>query len=490
MSVPLKMQNITKCFSGIIANYQVNLEIEKGEIHAIVGENGAGKTTLMNILYGLYRPDSGEIFLDNKKVNIKNPRIAIALGIGMVHQHFMLIPPLTCAENIILGKEPAKNFKLDYKKALKIVEELSLKYGLKIEPKTKIEDLSVGMEQRVEILKLIYRGAEILIFDEPTAVLTPQETEELFLIFKELTKQGRTIIFITHKLNEVMTASDRITVMRRGKVAALLKTKDTNKEEIAKMMVGREVILNLEKKTTPITDIVLEVKNLKALNDRHLPALNDVSFSVRKGEIVGIAGIAGNGQSELAEVLTNLRKIQSGEILIKGKNLAHIPEDRLKRGLILNYTLAENLILGYHRQKQFSSVCKLNFKNINDFAENLIKDFDIRPQNKDFKANWLSGGNQQKIIIAREFSFEPDLLIVAQPTRGVDIGAIEFIHRKLLEKKEQGKAILLISLELDEIMTLADRILVFYEGKIIGEVNPREIEEHKLGLMMAGVVNA
>ncbi|MDD5014266.1 MAG: ABC transporter ATP-binding protein, partial [Atribacterota bacterium] len=433
--IALEMKNITKRFPLVVANDKVSFTVYKGEIHALVGENGAGKSTLMSILYGLYQADSGQIFINGKKVSITNPNVAINLKIGMVHQHFMLVPPLTVAENIILGMEPKKNnIFIDMENAIKKIEKLSKSMGFKIDPQAKIENISVGIQQRVEIVKVLYRGAEILIMDEPTAVLTPQEVEELFEILRSLKKQGKTIIFITHKLNEVKDLSDRVTVMRRGKVVGVKNTKDTNQEEIASMMVGREVIFEIEKKPLKLGKTALKVENLNALNKKGLPAIKNISFEIKEGEILGFAGVEGNGQTELAEVITGLRPASSGKIFlydqditndsprsIRKEKIAHIPEDRRQRGIISNYTVAENLILGSQYRAPFNQGLTLNFTAINKHANDLIKDFDIRPSDKDNLLKSLSGGNQQKVIVARELDCEPKLLIAAQPTRGLDV---------------------------------------------------------------------
>ncbi|HEA47284.1 MAG TPA: ABC transporter ATP-binding protein, partial [bacterium] len=486
--VAIEMRGITKRFPRVVANDNVDFKVYKSEIHALVGENGAGKSTLMKVLYGLYQKDRGQIFIRGKEIDVSSPSVAIEQGIGMVHQHFMLIPPLTVAENVVLGQEPRKGKIFnDRKKAIKEVGQLSERYGLKVDPKAKVQDLSVGLEQRVEIIKVLYRGAEILILDEPTAVLTPQEVEELFHIMKSLKEEGKTIVFITHKLKEVMEISDRVTVMRDGKTVGVVETKKTTKEGLARMMVGREVLLKVEKKPPQMGRIVLEVKDLEAVNDRGLSALKGVSFKIRAGEILGIAGVEGNGQTELVEVLTGLRRAMKGRITFWNRDItnasprkileskiAHIPEDRHKRGLILDYSVENNLILGSHYRPPMTKGLRLNFKKISENALELIKKFDIRPANKEIPVSSLSGGNQQKAIVARELSRQPQLLIASQPTRGVDIGAIEFIHRKILEERDKGKAVLLVSAELSEVMSLSDRILVVYEGKIVGEVDPRK----------------
>lgn len=500
MTTVIEMKRITKTFPGVVANEAVDLEIRQGEIHALLGENGAGKTTLMNILYGLYEPDEGEIWLKGKKVHIPNPNVAISLGIGMVHQHFMLVPPFTVAENIILGSETRRmGVFLDQKKAIEEVAKLSERYGLKVDPTAKVESISVGQQQRVEILKALYRGAEVLILDEPTAVLTPQEVLELAAIMRRLVEQGRTIIFITHKLKEVMRVSDRVTVIRRGKVVSTLNTKDTNEEQLATMMVGREVMLRVEKGASRPGLPVLQVTELKALNNRRLPALKGVSFDVRAGEIVGIAGVDGNGQTELVESLTGLRRATGGKVAISGKDMTnrppgemiqngigHIPEDRQKRGLILPFSVAENMILGNHSASPYARRWAMNYASVTDLARKLIDQFDIRTPDEQTLAAKLSGGNQQKVIVAREIDREPKVLIAAQPTRGLDVGAIEFIHRRIIQERDRGKAVLLVSLELDEILALSDRILVIFEGQIVAEMQVGEATEERLGLLMAG----
>jgi ABC-type uncharacterized transport system ATPase subunit len=493
------MRGITKRFPGIVANDNVNLVVKKGEIHALLGENGAGKSTLMNILFGLYQPDEGQIFINGQEVQISNPNVANELGIGMVHQHFMLVEPFTVTENIILGNEPRSGLKIDIDKAAKQVVELSQRYGLKVDPHAKIEDISVGMQQRVEILKTLYRGADILIFDEPTAVLTPQEIHELIEIMRNLVKEGKTIILITHKLKEIMAACDRVTIIRRGKVIDSLAVADTNPDELAAKMVGREVTFRVEKKPSEPKDVILSVENVTTMGNRGVHALNGISFEVRAGEILGIAGVEGNGQTELIEVLTGLRKVQEGTIRLNGKEitnqsprvisesgLSHIPEDRHKRGLVLDFSMSENMVLETYFHPEFNQNGFLNYEAIDKHAERLIKEFDVRTPSIHTPARALSGGNQQKAIIAREVDKNPDLLIAAQPTRGLDVGAIEFIHKRLIEQRDKGKAVLLISLELDEIMNVSDRIAVIYEGKIVGIVDPKETNEQELGLMMSG----
>lgn len=509
MPLAVEMRDIYKAWPGVVANDNVNLSVRKGEIHALVGENGAGKSTLMNILYGLIHPNHGEIFINGQLVHISGPRDAIHLGIGMVHQHFMLIPPLTVAENIVLGHEPGSLTTVyELKKAREAVLNLSKQYGLPIDPDARVETLSVGLQQRVEILKVLYRAADILIMDEPTGVLTPQETFELFGVLRGLVRQGKTIIFITHKLREILEISDRITVLRRGKNVGELITSQTNQAEIARMMVGREVLLRVNKTPAHPGPVALHVENVYAQSDLGLEVLHGVSFDVRTGEILGIAGVEGNGQTELVEVLTGMRKITGGKITIteiksgqpvKTRDLtsmnareerrvgvAHIPEDRRGSGLVLTDSIEDNMILGRQRWPQFSwRSFILLLKNITNWAKRLIREFDVRTPSAAAAARALSGGNQQKVIIAREVSSNPQVLIASQPTRGVDIGAIEFIHRRLIEERDAGKAVLLVSAELDEIRSLSDRIAVMYEGKIVNIVSPDATEE-QLGLLMTG----
>lgn len=499
MSAVIEMKGISKSFPGIKANDNISISLEKGEILVLLGENGAGKSTLMNILYGLYHPDEGQIFINGKPVKINNPNVAIANGIGMVHQHFMLVQPFTVAENIILGSEPRKGLMIDMEKAIKDVMEISEKYELKVDPHSKIQDISVGMQQRVEILKTLYRGAEILILDEPTAVLTPQEIEELGVIVRNLVAEGKSVILITHKLKEVMHMSDRVTIIRRGKVVDTLNTKETDIDDLAEKMVGRKVNLTVDKPENTVGDVILSVKDLKAKDSRGLNAVKGVSFDVKAGEILGIAGVDGNGQSELIQAITGLRKTESGEVTLAGNGITHfkpkdvtatgvghIPEDRHKRGLILNFSLAENAILGSHRDKRFRSAFGLNYPKIREYARKIIKEFDVRTPNENVEARALSGGNQQKLILAREIDRDPALCIAAQPTRGLDVGAIEFVHKRLVDLRQSGKAVLLVSLELDEIMGLSDRIAVMYDGQIVGMMDAEDATEKKLGIMMAG----
>lgn len=495
----LRLENITKVFPGVLANDKISINLLEGEIHAILGENGAGKTTLMNILYGLYKADEGKIFLNGKITEINSPKDAINKGIGMVHQHFMLIPQLTIMENIILGKETAKGGILNMNSAEEVVKQYSKKLGLRVNPKAKIMDTSVGMQQRVEILKALYHGANILILDEPTAVLTPQEVVELFKVIKSLTAEGMSIFFITHKLEEVIAISDRVTVVRDGRVVNTRNTKNTNKVELARMMVGRDVVLTVTKDKVEKGDVVLNIKNLEALDYRNLTAIKGVNIQVREGEIVGIAGVDGNGQAELEEVLSGLRKAHKGNIYFKDKDIthistrdrlrmgiSHISQDRLGRGLIVDFNITENIILGDHNQKPYANGLILNSASIVNETEKLISEFDIRTPSPFLPVHSLSGGNQQKLIVAREFNREPDLLIVNQPTRGLDVGAIEFVHNQLLRLRREKKAILLISLELEEIMSLSDRILVIYEGEIIKEFKSSEATKELVGYYMMG----
>ncbi|MFJ8266436.1 ABC transporter ATP-binding protein [Peribacillus asahii] len=499
MEYVIEMLNIRKEFPGIVANDNVTLQLKKGEIHALLGENGAGKSTLMNVLFGLYQPEQGEIRVKGKPVHITSPNVANDLGIGMVHQHFMLVDPFTVTENIILGKEPAKAGKINLKDASQKVRELSEQYHLSVDPDAKIIDISVGMQQRVEILKTLYRGADILIFDEPTAVLTPQEIKELITIMKALIKEGKSIILITHKLKEIMEVCNRVTVIRKGKGIDTLNVRDTNPNELASLMVGRDVVFKTEKIEAKPTDVVLEVKNLEVKDSRGVSAVNNLSLSVRAGEIIGIAGVDGNGQSELIEALTGLRKTSVGTIKLNGKEIqnrrprkvteagvGHIPEDRHKHGLVLDYSIGENIVLQTYYQEPYSKKGVLNSKEIFRKARKIIQEYDVRTPSEYTPARALSGGNQQKAIIGREVDRNPELLIAAQPTRGLDVGAIEFIHKRLIEQRDAGKAVLLISFELDEIMNVSDQIAVIYEGEIVAIVDPKKTTEQELGLLMAG----
>ncbi|OPJ60495.1 ABC transporter ATP-binding protein [Clostridium oryzae] len=499
MDKVVEMRNITKIFPGIIANDDVNFELNKSETHVLLGENGAGKTTLMNILYGLYKQEKGDILINGKIVNINSPKDAINNGIGMVHQHFMLVNNYTVAENIVLGKEPKKGIFVDMKKAIEDVRELSQKYGFNVNPNDVIEDISVGQQQKVEILKSLYRGAEILILDEPTAVLTPQEIQELGVIIDNLKKQGKSVILITHKLKEVMSMSDRVTIIRRGKVTGIVNTKETNIDELAELMVGRKVNLKVERAEAHPGEVVLEIDKLNVRDHRDLPAVKELSLQVRSGEILGIAGVDGNGQTELLEAITGLRKTESGSIKVNGEEIinqsveqrindgiSHIPEDRQKRGLVLKFSLLENSILGMHKNKKFSKGIVMDYKAIRQHCKELIEEFDVRTPNENVMASALSGGNQQKLIVAREIVRNPKLMIVAQPTRGLDVGAIEYIHKRIVQERDKGKAVLLSSLELDEVMALSDRIAVMYDGKIVDIIDSKDATEQKLGILMAG----
>ena len=498
----VEMLHITKKFPGIIANDDITLQLKKGEIHALLGENGAGKSTLMSVLFGLYQPEEGEILKDGQKVTINDPNDANDLGIGMVHQHFKLVECFTVLDNIILGVEPNKAGFLQKDEARKKIVELSEKYGLYVDPDAKIEDITVGMQQRTEILKMLYRDNEILIFDEPTAVLTPQEIEELMQIMRNLKKEGKSILFISHKLNEIMEAADRCTVLRKGKYIGTVDIADTTPEALSAMMVGRNVNFHVAKDEAKPGEPVLEVKNLTVASRRHTnDAVKNVSFTVHKGEIVCIAGIDGNGQTELAYGISGLEPVKSGQILLDGRDVtkssirfrnthgvAHIPEDRHKHGLVLDYSLENNLVLQRYFEPDFTSPAGfLKKDSIRAYAEELIEKHDIRSsQGPTSTARSMSGGNQQKAIVARETERKHDLLIAVQPTRGLDVGAIEGVHKKLIELRDQGKAILLISLELDEVMDVPDRILVMYEGEIVGELDPKQTTVEELGLYMAG----
>ena len=499
MEYVIEMNNITKVFQGIVANDDITLKVKQGEKHTLLGENGAGKSTLMNVLFGLYQPEQGEIKIKGNPVKITNPNRANDLGIGMVHQHFMLVHNFTVTENIILGNEPKKNGKIAVEEAAKEIKQLSEQYGLAVDPHAKIEDISVGMQQRVEILKTLYRGAEILIFDEPTAVLTPQEIHELIQIMKKLVQEGKSIILITHKLKEIMEVCDRCTIIRKGKGIGTVNVAETDEHKLAELMVGRQVNFKTEKIEAKPKEEVLSIANLIVHDTRKLPAVKGLDLTVREGEIVGIAGIDGNGQSELIEAITGLRKVESGSIAIKGKEITnwpvrriteegigHIPEDRHKHGLVLDFSVRDNIVLQTYYKNPFSKKGILNFSKITQKAKALIEQFDVRTPSEQTLARALSGGNQQKAIIAREVDRNPDLLIAAQPTRGLDVGAIEFIHKKLIEQRDNGKAVLLLSLELDEILNVSDRVAVIYEGKIVAIVDAKETNEQQLGLLMAG----
>src|SRR5215217_4378692 len=496
--VVLEMRGITKTFGPVKANDDISISLRRGEILGLLGENGAGKSTLMKILYGLYKPDAGSIFIDGEEVEIHDPKDAVERGIGMVHQHFTLIPPLTVAENIVLGAEPRKGVTLDAEGAIKATEELSERYGLKVDPRARVSHLSVGVEQRVEILKALYRDARILILDEPTAVLTPQETEDLFSVLKELVADGLSIIFITHKLGELLGVSDRITIIRDGRVVDTVKTAETNERELARLMVGRDVLLRVEKKDVEPGEPRLAGEDLVVRSNTGAVVVDGVSLEVRAGEILGVAGVDGNGQTELAEALAGIRFVESGRVYLDGEDLtslgadarqerglAYVPEDRASKGLVLDFHLYENNTLKTYDEPPYSRWGWIFPKIMRRRAAVTLRDYDVRPPDPDARAGSLSGGNQQKAVLARELSGDPGVLIAAQPTRGVDVGAIEFIHRQLLKQRSEGKAILLISLELEEIRSLSDRILVIYAGRIVGEVGPDATDE-ELGLLMAG----
>lgn len=501
MTPILELRGITKRFPGVLANDHINLALEKGEIHALLGENGAGKTTLMNILYGLYNQDEGEIFVKGKKVDIHNPSDAIYAGVGMVHQHFMLIPVFTVTDNVMLGDEYVKpGGILDRQKAAQKIREISDTYKLNIDPDSYVRDLPVGIQQRVEIIKLLFREANILIMDEPTAVLTPQEVDELFKIMRTLIDQGKSIIFITHKLKEVVECSDRITVIRGGKVIGTTTPKKASMNELAAMMVGREVDLKVHKKKAKPGDIVLQVTNLSVTSSSGQTAVDNISFEVRSGEILGVAGVQGNGQTELVKALTGLMPVVEGEILIDNKNVthasprkiteigtAHIPEDRQKDGLVLSSPITENLVLSTYYQKPFAKGMVLQDQQILENSIKLVKNFDVRTPTATNLVSTLSGGNQQKVIVAREFSRPIKLLIASQPTRGLDVGSIEYIHSRVVDKRDEGCAVLLVSTELDEVMQLSDRIAVMYRGKILDILDADNVSKELLGLLMAGV---
>ncbi|HEU5600326.1 TPA: ABC transporter ATP-binding protein [Streptococcus pneumoniae] len=495
----IEMRDITKVFGGFVANDKINLHLRKGEIHALLGENGAGKSTLMNMLAGLLEPTSGEIAVNGQVVNLDSPSKAASLGIGMVHQHFMLVEAFTVAENIILGSELTKNGVLDIAGASKEIKALSERYGLAVDPSAKVADISVGAQQRVEILKTLYRGADILIFDEPTAVLTPSEIEELMAIMKNLVKEGKSIILITHKLDEIRAVSDRVTVIRRGKSIETVKIAGATNADLAEMMVGRSVSFKTEKQASQPKEVVLSIKDLVVNENRGVPAVKNLSLDVRAGEIVGIAGIDGNGQSELIQAITGLRKVESGSIELKGDSIVglhprqitelsvgHVPEDRHRDGLILEMMISENIALQTYYKEPHSKNGILNYSNITSYAKKLMEEFDVRAASELVPAAALSGGNQQKAIIAREIDRDPDLLIVSQPTRGLDVGAIEYIHKRLIEERDNGKAVLVVSFELDEILNVSDRIAVIHDGKIQGIVSPETTNKQELGVLMAG----
>jgi len=498
----IELKGIDKSFGLVHANRNINLKVRKGTIHGIIGENGAGKSTLMSILYGFYQADHGDILIDGSKVDIRDPNAAIAAGIGMVHQHFMLVENFTVLENIMLGAEESQILNAGITKARAELKRLEKEYALEVDPDAVIEELPVGIQQRVEILKALYRRADILILDEPTGVLTPAEADHLFRILRQLKEQGKTVILITHKLREIMAITDEVSVMRRGEMVATRTTKETSVEELAELMVGRRVLLRVEKGEAKPADIKLSVRNLTVRDSRGVTMVDDVSFDIRAGEIVGIAGVAGNGQSELLEAISGIRRAASGTVLLSGsaidvtgdadpaelrkRGLAHVPEDRHHVGLVLKFDESENAILGYHDDPKYRKGFLLDVDAIRADAEEKIAAYDIRPPNPRLKTANFSGGNQQKIVLAREMERGPEVLIIGQPTRGVDVGAIEFIHKRIIEMRDQGKAVLLVSVELDEIRALSDRILVMFAGRIVGERTP-EASEGELGLLMAGV---
>jgi len=494
----LEMRGIRKEFPGIVANDDVGLDVRRGEVHALLGENGAGKSTLMNILYGLYKPDGGEIRLHGKPVTFASARDAIQAGIGMVHQHFMLIPVMTVAENIVLGAEPRDGVLLDERGAERRVRDLSERFGLAVNPSALVSEITVGQEQRVEILKALYRGADVLILDEPTAVLTPQEAGELFEIIRSLQEDGKSIIFISHKLNEVLEIADRITVLRRGRTIETVPREGATEASLARAMVGRDVLLRVEKAPAEPGDVLLSVGDMHVFDDRGIEKVRGVSFDVRAGEIVGIAGVDGNGQSELIEAITGLRKVDSGTIRVAGAELrdasarrmidagvGHIPEDRQRRGLVLEFSIAENVALHDYASPPDAKWGWLFPSRLIERARRLIKEFDVRGGGPLTRAGGLSGGNQQKVVVAREIERDPKVLIAAQPTRGLDVGAIEYLHRRIVAERDEGRAVLLVSLELEEIFSLSDRILVIYEGEIVGE-HTGEVSEQEIGLEMLG----
>jgi ABC-type uncharacterized transport system ATPase subunit len=495
----LELRDVTKRFPGVLANDHIDFDLRRGEVHALLGENGAGKSTLMNIVYGLYSADEGEILVNGEPVSFSSPHDAIDHGIGMVHQHFMLIPVMTVAENIVLANEPTRSgLLLDTRGAERRVAEIARTFRFAVDPQARVQDITVGQQQRVEIMKALYRNADIVILDEPTAVLTPQEARELFEIIRTLTREGIAIIFITHKLNEVLEIADRITVLRRGKKVETIPREGATEAALARSMVGRDVLLRVDKKPASPGEKLLHVEHLDVLDDRDLPAVRDVSFEVRAGEIVGIAGVDGNGQSELIDALTGLRRPAGGRVLIGQEDLTtanahahlqagvgHIPEDRQRRGLVLEFALAENLVLHDYEKEPFSHLGVLSLRRIFGHARRLLAEFDVRGGRPHTPASALSGGNQQKVVVAREVSRDPGVLIAAQPTRGLDVGAIEFVHRRLVAERDEGRAVLLVSLELDEILSLSDRILVIYEGAIVGEFAP-DVSEEELGIAMTG----
>ena len=500
MTSAISMQGITKRFPGVLANDNITFTVEKGEVHGLLGENGAGKSVLMSILYGLYRPDEGTISIDGKVHSVDSPSTAMKLGIGMVHQHFMLIPNLTVVENITLGNEPTKNWiTLDYEKMKHDVEEFREKYRLEVNLDVKIFELPVGVQQRVEILKALYRGADVLILDEPTAVLTPSEAEELFDAVRALKDEGKTVIFISHKLKEVLSICDRVTVLKRGEVIGTVETSDSTEESLTDMMVGRQIIYEFDREPQGDQSTVLEVKSLEALSDRKTHALRGISLEIKSNEILGIAGVEGNGQTELIEVLTGLRKLISGSITLEGKDItksspderirlgvSHIPEDRYKRGMISEFTITENMILGSQKDRFTGNGITLERSKAREYSEKLIEDYQIQTPGPETLISTLSGGNQQRVVVAREFSRNPRLIIAAQPTRGLDVGATEYVRKKLVEMRDLGRAVLLISADLDEVWALSDRIAVIYEGEIVAVKDIDYTSEQEIGMYMTG----
>ena len=499
-NLALEIRNVTKRFPGVLANDNVSFNLRKGEIHALLGENGAGKSTLMNVVYGLYAQDEGEFFIDNKLVEINGPSDAINYGIGMVHQHFMLVPVFSVTENMILGSEVTKGTSLDLKRARKEILEISEAYGLEVDPDAIVENLPVGVQQRVEILKALYRKANILVLDEPTAVLTPQEAEDLFGVMRQLTEKGVSIIFITHKLKEILNVADRVTVMRRGKVVGHTSPKETDQQGLATMMVGRDVLLKVDKAPAKPTDIVLEVDHLQIEDDRGVEVVRDISFEVRAGEILGIAGIQGNGQTELIEAITGLRDVDSGKVTLSGevmpfekprylveKGMGHVPEDRHKHGLVLPYDLADNMVLNTYYQKPFAGQMMVRDEQaVLKNALGLMERFDVRAPGPKVAASTLSGGNQQKVIVGREFSRPLKVLIANQPTRGLDVGSIEYIHKEIVKMRDEGVGVVVVSAELDEILSLSDRIAIMFRGEIVTIVEAKGTTREQLGLWMAG----
>jgi len=501
MATAVHLDGITKRFPGVVANDDVDLEVERGTVHALLGENGAGKTTLMNVLYGLYEPTSGTVRLDGEPQVFDSPRDAIDAGVGMIHQHFMLVDPMTVTENITLGNEPRKwgGLAVDREAAREAIVDLSGRYGFDVDPDARIEDVSVGEQQRVEILKALYRGADTLILDEPTAVLTPQEVDELFDVLEELTAQGKTIIFITHKLGEAMRAADEISVLRDGQKVGTVDADRTTQEELAELMVGREVLMDVDRGDAETGDVVASASDVVVEDDRGVRAVDGVSFDVRGGEVFGIAGVDGNGQSELVEAVTGLQSVDAGEIRFLGQDvtttsrrdridagMAYVPEDRQERGLVMDFDLVENGLLGSQHDPELAANGRIDWSKTRGRAEAIIDEYDVRPPDADAESASLSGGNQQKFIVGREFERDPELVVASHPTRGVDVGSIEFIHERLLELRQQGVAILLVSSKLEEVQGLSDRLAVIYEGEFIDVVDPDETTEEELGLLMAG----